>query len=138
MPESQSDQTKSSTNFKPLKMVLCPSCDGVPLKFKRKTGRPPVYQHRLFEHSIDPSQNLPDTTFKRSTLQFHFLYQDEQNKTFIYQNCSYLYSNIIIYIYIYIYIYMYIYIYIYIYLLFICILFLYIFTDITCQCRCMY
>jgi hypothetical protein len=25
--------------FKPLKMVLCSSCDGVPLKFKKKNGR---------------------------------------------------------------------------------------------------
>jgi hypothetical protein len=38
-----------------LKMVFCSSCDGVPLKFKRKTGGPPVYQHRLFELIIDPS-----------------------------------------------------------------------------------
>jgi hypothetical protein len=25
--------------FKPLKIVLCSSCDGVPLKFKKKNGR---------------------------------------------------------------------------------------------------
>jgi hypothetical protein len=25
--------------FKPLKMVFCSSCDGVPLKFKKKHGR---------------------------------------------------------------------------------------------------
>ncbi len=25
--------------FEPLKMVLCPSCDGVPLKFIKKNGR---------------------------------------------------------------------------------------------------
>jgi hypothetical protein len=25
--------------FKPLKMVLCSFCDGVPLKFKKKNGR---------------------------------------------------------------------------------------------------
>jgi hypothetical protein len=29
--------------------------DGVPLKFKGKTGRPSVYQHGLFELIIDPS-----------------------------------------------------------------------------------
>jgi hypothetical protein len=36
-------------------MVLCFSCDGVPLKYKKKNGRasslPP---HGLFENSIDP------------------------------------------------------------------------------------
>jgi hypothetical protein len=26
-------------------------------------GGPPVYQHGLFEHSIDPSQNSLDNTF---------------------------------------------------------------------------
>ncbi len=40
--------------IKPLKMVICSFCDGVPLKFKKKTGGPPVYQYGLFEHSIDP------------------------------------------------------------------------------------
>ncbi len=34
---------------------------------KRKTGGPPVYQHGLFEHSIDPSQNSLDSTFKSYT-----------------------------------------------------------------------
>jgi hypothetical protein len=29
-----------------------------------KTGRPPVYQHKLFELSIDASQNSLDNTFK--------------------------------------------------------------------------
>jgi hypothetical protein len=29
--------------FKLLKMVLCSACDGVPLKFKKKNGGPPVY-----------------------------------------------------------------------------------------------
>jgi hypothetical protein len=45
-------------------MVLCSSCDGVPLKFKRKTVGPPVYQQGLFEHSIDPGKNSLDNTFK--------------------------------------------------------------------------
>jgi hypothetical protein len=31
---------------------------------KRKTGRPPIYQHRLFELVIDPSKNLLNNTFK--------------------------------------------------------------------------
>jgi hypothetical protein len=35
-------------------LVLCSSCDGVPLKFEKKKSGPPVYQHELFEHSIDP------------------------------------------------------------------------------------
>jgi hypothetical protein len=42
-------------NLKSLKMVLCPSCDGVPLKFKKKNGGPPVHQHTLFELSFAPS-----------------------------------------------------------------------------------
>ncbi len=29
--------------FKPLEMVLCSSCDGVPLKFKRKIAGLPVH-----------------------------------------------------------------------------------------------
>jgi hypothetical protein len=41
-------------------MVLCSSCDGVLLKFKKKKGGPLVYQHRLFELSIDPSNNSLD------------------------------------------------------------------------------
>jgi hypothetical protein len=45
-------------------MVLCSSGDGVPLKFKKKNGRPPVYQHGLFEHTIDPAYNSLDNTFK--------------------------------------------------------------------------
>jgi hypothetical protein len=49
--------------FKPLKMVLCYSCYGGPLKFKKKNGRPPVYQHRLFERIIDPSYNSLKNTF---------------------------------------------------------------------------
>jgi hypothetical protein len=32
---------------------------------KRKTGGPPVYQHGLFELSIDPFQNSLDNTFKK-------------------------------------------------------------------------
>jgi hypothetical protein len=36
-------------------MVLCSSCDGVPLKLKRKMGGPPVYEDKFFELSIDPS-----------------------------------------------------------------------------------
>ncbi len=35
----------------PTKMVQCYSCDGVPLKYKKKGG-PPVYQHGLFKLSI--------------------------------------------------------------------------------------
>jgi hypothetical protein len=45
-------------------LVLCYSCNGVPLKFKKKNGGPPVYQHGLFEHSIDPTKNSLDNTFK--------------------------------------------------------------------------
>jgi hypothetical protein len=37
------------SSLKPLKMVLCCSCDGVPLKFKKKKSGPPVYQPTLFE-----------------------------------------------------------------------------------------
>jgi hypothetical protein len=40
--------------FKVLKMFLCSYCDGVPLKFKRKMGRPPVYHHGLFELLLTP------------------------------------------------------------------------------------
>jgi hypothetical protein len=29
-------------------MVLCSSCDGGPLKLKKKNGGPPVYQQGLF------------------------------------------------------------------------------------------
>jgi hypothetical protein len=36
-------------------MVLCFSCDGVPLKFKKKIAGPPVHDDGLFEPSIDPS-----------------------------------------------------------------------------------
>jgi hypothetical protein len=46
-------------------MVFCSSCEGVPFKFKKKTGGPPVYQHRLFELAIDPSQNSLDITYKQ-------------------------------------------------------------------------
>jgi hypothetical protein len=44
-------------------MVLCNSCDGVPLNSKRKTGGPPVYQHGLSGHSIDPDKNSLENTF---------------------------------------------------------------------------
>ncbi len=47
-----------------MKMVLCYVCYGVPLKFKEKTGGPPVYQSGVFELSIDPSWNSLDNTFK--------------------------------------------------------------------------
>jgi hypothetical protein len=40
--------------FKLMKMVSCSSCDVVPLKFEEKKRRPLVYQHELFEHSVDP------------------------------------------------------------------------------------
>jgi hypothetical protein len=53
------------TNLKPLKMVLCSSCDGVPLKSKKKTSGPPVYQDGLFELSIDRASNLLDNTYKK-------------------------------------------------------------------------
>ncbi len=40
-------------------MVFCSSCDGIPLKFKKKNFRvSPVYEDRLFELSIDPCQNI--------------------------------------------------------------------------------
>jgi hypothetical protein len=38
---------------KPLKMILCYSCDDVPLKIKKKSLL--VYQHGLFELIIEPS-----------------------------------------------------------------------------------
>jgi hypothetical protein len=45
-------------------MVLSSSWDAVPLKFKKKMARPPVYEDGLIELSIDPSYNLLDNTFK--------------------------------------------------------------------------
>jgi hypothetical protein len=40
MPESQYFLDKAILQiFKPLKMVFCSSCDGVPLKFKKENGR---------------------------------------------------------------------------------------------------
>jgi hypothetical protein len=40
MPECQISLDKAILQiFKPLKLVLCPSCNGVPLKFKKKNGR---------------------------------------------------------------------------------------------------
>jgi hypothetical protein len=40
MPESQFDLDKAILQiFKPLKLVLCSSCDDVPLKLKKKNGR---------------------------------------------------------------------------------------------------
>ncbi len=48
-------------------MVLCSSCDGVPLKFQKKNGRASSLQHGLFEDSVDPAQNSLDNTFKMMT-----------------------------------------------------------------------
>jgi hypothetical protein len=35
-------------------MVFCSSCDGVPLKFKKKNGQASSLPARIIEHSIDP------------------------------------------------------------------------------------
>jgi hypothetical protein len=67
--------------FKPLKMVFCSSCDGVPLKFKKKSGGPPVYQHGLFECSIDPCYNSLDNTFDIVTSTSHDLRDQNFTKT---------------------------------------------------------
>jgi hypothetical protein len=40
--------------FKPLKMVLCSSCDGVPLKFKKKNGRASSFEDGLIERVLTP------------------------------------------------------------------------------------
>jgi hypothetical protein len=45
-------------------MVLCSSCDGVPLKFKKENGQASSFLGRLFELSIDPTQNSLENTFK--------------------------------------------------------------------------
>jgi hypothetical protein len=37
--------------------VLWFSCNGIPLNSKRKAGGPQVYQHKLTELSIDPTEN---------------------------------------------------------------------------------
>jgi hypothetical protein len=50
--------------IKPLKMVLCSSCDGVPLKFKKKKGKAFSFEDGLFELSINPSKNSLDNTIK--------------------------------------------------------------------------
>ncbi len=59
MPESQLIRQSYRINLydtgKTLKSVLCSSCNGVTLKLKIKTGRPPVYQHRSIELRLEPS-----------------------------------------------------------------------------------
>jgi hypothetical protein len=58
--ESISFDKANSKIFKPLKMVLCSSWDGVPLKLKKKGGS----SHGSNEPSLDHSQNSLDNTFK--------------------------------------------------------------------------
>ncbi len=51
--------------FKTLKMVFCSSCDGVPLKFKKKNRRVFSLPARIFSSiCLDPSLNSLDNTFK--------------------------------------------------------------------------
>jgi hypothetical protein len=52
-----------------LKMVLCSSHDGVPLKFKKKNGRASSLQGRiLFGPNLGPSLNSMDNTFQEPIL----------------------------------------------------------------------
>jgi hypothetical protein len=44
-----------TNRFKPLKMVLCSSCDVVPLKFKKKNGPASSLLAEIIEARIDPS-----------------------------------------------------------------------------------
>jgi hypothetical protein len=48
--------------FKPLENGFLLLSWWFPFKIQKKMGRPPVYQHRLFELIIDPSWNLLDNT----------------------------------------------------------------------------
>jgi hypothetical protein len=47
-----------------MKMFLCSSSDGVPLKFNIKICWPPVYQYRLFEPTLGPSWNFQTVSLR--------------------------------------------------------------------------
>jgi hypothetical protein len=53
-------------------MALCSSCGGIPLKFKKKKGGPPVYQHGLFERNIFILEMFTQRFYFLSTLPLEF------------------------------------------------------------------